>query len=84
MYLGTGLLGTPDGNIYQGSDVGDGVTNRADYDISDPKTRIRLGGFDDHLVRATCDGQTSIGMIEVMNPVPYEWARDGVPGFKLA
>ena len=40
-------------------------------------------GFDEHFVRATCDGESTVGIIEVANPVIYEWCRDGRPGYEL-
>lgn len=83
MYMGPDLVGTPDQNYFHGMDVGDNVTSRDDYDVTDPKTRIRIAGWDNHLVRATCDGESTIGLVEVRNPVIYEWARDGVRGFTL-
>ena len=82
MYMGPDFTGTPDENHFHGSDVGV-TTSRVSYDLSDPKIRIRLGGFEDHLVRATCDGEETVGLIEAKNPIPYEWARDGKAGYRL-
>lgn len=84
LYMGADFLGSPDGNLFHGSDVGESVVDRVTYDLRDPKTRIRIGGFEDHLVRATCDGEETIGLIEVMNPVPFEWATQGKRGYRLA
>ncbi|MEU6264625.1 hypothetical protein [Saccharopolyspora shandongensis] len=85
-YMGPGpdRLGTPADGYYHGLDFGDGVLTRSSYDISDPATRIELGGFEDHVMRATCDDEEVVGLIEVLNPVIYEWARDGANGFRLA
>ncbi|MFT3755740.1 MAG: hypothetical protein QM769_07295 [Pseudoxanthomonas sp.] len=90
LYLRTGMYmnlynqGTPDQNYYQGIDLGDGVSSRDTYDLTDPITRAHLAGFEDHLVRATCDGETTVGLIEAMNPSLYEMAKAGLPGYKLA
>ena len=83
MYMGPDFTGTPDENYFHGTDVGV-TTHRVTYDVTDPKTRIRLGGFEDHLVRATCDGEVTVGLIESKNPVPFEWVRDGKPGYRMA
>ena len=75
--------GSPDDHFYHGMFVGeDVVTGRSD-DIDDPKVRMHLAGFDDHLCQARCDGETTVGIIECMNPVLFEMCRDNAPGFSL-
>jgi hypothetical protein len=75
-------LGEPETNLHHGEYVGDLVAGSS-YDVSDPQVRVRLAGFDEHFVRATCDGESTVGIIEVSNPVIYEWCRDGRPGYEL-
>ena len=87
VYLRTGLYMGPDGkgepehDYYHGQYVGEDLVGGATYTTGDAATRIRLAGFDDHLMTVTCDGEQTVGLIEVNNPVPYEWCEAGVPGF---
>jgi hypothetical protein len=81
MYVGPDGTGTPEGNLFHGVEVADGAVGGAVHDLTDPKERVRIAGFDDHLVRATCDGETTVGLVELQNPVPYEYCRNGVPGW---
>jgi hypothetical protein len=74
--------GTPEEDYYQGMYVADLAVGGETYDLSDPATRVRIAGFDDHLVRASCDGEETIGILECMNPVIYEMCRDAYPGFR--
>lgn len=88
IYLRTGLysgpgpeyLGDPETNLHHGEYAGELVTG-ASYDLSDPGTRVRIAGFEDQLVRATCDGETAVGLIECRNPVLWEWCEAGRPGY---
>jgi hypothetical protein len=75
--------GTPDGNVFHGMNVGDGVVVGHTDDVTDPNVRVHLAGFDDHLCLARCDGETTVGILECVNPVLYEMCRDGAPGFSL-
>jgi hypothetical protein len=80
MYFGVGG-GTPEENYFQGSYVGDDVTGGETYDLGDPKTRERIGGFEDRLVTATCDGERTVGILECRNPLLYDMCREGIPGY---
>lgn len=82
MYLGADNNGEPEHDYLQGMHLGDDVVvGGATYDVSDPQVRQRIGGYDDHLMEATCDGETSVGIVEAKNPIPWEFCQEGVPGF---
>ncbi|MFH0730854.1 MAG: hypothetical protein V2B19_31495 [Pseudomonadota bacterium] len=75
--------GTPEENYYHGTYVGDGVVGGETYDLTDPRVRAHIAGFEDHLCKATCNGETVVGILECKNPILYEMCRDGFPGFSL-
>jgi len=66
-YSGCNGLGTPEGNIHHGESVGELIAGET-YDITNPDVCMRLEGFEDRLVRATCNGETAVGIIESRNP----------------
>ena len=85
MYTGADGRGEPQTGLYHGSYAGEEVlVGGGTHDISDPNVRIEIGGFENHLMRATCDGEETIGVLEVLNPLAWEYCRDGVNGFALA
>jgi len=84
LYLGPDGVGEPEHGYQQGTYLGDDVVvDGATYDVSDPKTRIRIGGFEDHVMRATCDGEETIGLIETNNPLLYQMCKHRVNGYRL-
>jgi hypothetical protein len=83
MYMGPDTNGTPEENYFHGTYVGDDAVGGETYDLTDPKTRVKLGGFEDHLCIATCDGEQTVGMLETRNPVLYEMCRNEEPGFSF-
>ncbi len=83
MYMGPDLTGTPEENWFHGYHPGGGALAGESFDLGDPAVRQRIAGFDDHLMRATCDGEETVGILECSNPVLYEMCRDEVPGFAL-
>jgi hypothetical protein len=83
MYMGPDQNGTPEENYFHGTYVGDDVVAGETYDLTDSKVRMRIAGFDDHLVIARCDGEETVGLLECCNPVLYEMCRDKVPGFSI-
>jgi len=83
MYYGV-QGGTPEEDYYQGTYVGDNVVGGESYTITDPATRIRIGGFEDRMVVASCDGERTVGILECRNPLLYQMCRDGHPGFGMA
>lgn len=76
MYTGCNGMGTPDKNIFHGTDVGELVEGDT-YDLTDPSVRMRIAGFEDHLMRATCNGETVVGILECQNPAIYAMASKG-------
>jgi hypothetical protein len=82
MYEGPERQGTPDKNHHHGMNVGDLVEGEV-YDIRQLDTRQRIAGFEDHLCRATCQGEETIGILECKNPALYDMCRAGVPGFSF-
>lgn len=77
MYAGCDGRGTPDGNVYHGTNVGELVDGET-YDLTDAAVRMRIAGFEDHLVRATCNGETVVGILECRNPAIYAMASKGI------
>lgn len=82
MYFGVDS-GTPEEGYFQGTFVGENVVGGETYDLRDASTRARIGGFEDLLVTATCDGETAVGILETRNPLLYDMCRDGVPGYRF-
>jgi hypothetical protein len=75
--------GTPDGNIWHGMDVGDGVVTGETYDANDPAVRTRICGLDQHHARFELDGEVAYGLIEPYDTLCYEMASSGLGGFSL-
>ncbi|THF60355.1 hypothetical protein [Pseudothauera rhizosphaerae] len=82
MYTGPDGKGTPAENYHHGSIAGDFIGGET-FDLSDPAVRTEIAGFEDHLVRATCNGESAIGILECRNPVIYEMCEKGLPGFSF-
>jgi hypothetical protein len=76
-YPGCNGLGTPDGNIHHGMPVGERVSGET-YDLTDLAVREHIAGFEDMLVRATCNGETTVGILESRNPAIYAMASQGI------
>jgi hypothetical protein len=81
-YAGPDGRGTPDGNYLHGMGTGDAVTGHV-YDVTDRATRLKLAGFEDHLCTVTCDGETTVGIFECMNPAVYQMCEAGVPRYSF-
>ncbi|MDD2735543.1 MAG: hypothetical protein PHF56_16530 [Desulfuromonadaceae bacterium] len=77
MYPGCDGRGTPDSGLHHGNDVGERVEGET-YDLNDPEVRMRIAGFEDHLVCATCNGETTVGILECQNPGIYAMASRGI------
>jgi hypothetical protein len=75
-YPGPTGLGTPEHNFHHGMNVGERIDSET-YDLTAPAVRKRIAGFEDHLVRATCDGKTTVGILECRNPAIYAMAKAG-------
>ncbi|MFT7599208.1 MAG: hypothetical protein ACI8TP_002137 [Acidimicrobiales bacterium] len=72
-YLRCGMYGgTPDKNIHQGEYSGDEELIEGDiFDVNDPEVRASLKGLDEHLCRITCDGETTTGLMQPIDPNAY-------------
>lgn len=84
MYIGPDGSGTPTGDVSHGEFVGDGVVVAETFDVSTAEGRLHLQGMSDKLCRATCDGETTFGILETIDPVAYELCAQGAPGFAFA
>jgi len=81
-FLRCGMYGgTPGGDIHQGSYDGPDMTEGETYDVSDPAVRIGLRGLDEHLCRVTCDGESTIGIYQTIDPLAFEVTMSGRPGW---
>jgi hypothetical protein len=69
--------GTPDGDIWHGMEVGDGVVTGETYDVSDPAVRSHLCGLDEYHARCECDGEVTYGLLECYDTLCYEVAAAG-------
>jgi hypothetical protein len=76
-YEGCNGLGTPNGNLHHGMRVGERVEGET-YDLREAAVRMRIEGFEDLLVRATCNGETTVGILESRNPAVHAMASRGV------
>lgn len=76
-YDGCNGLGTPEGNLHHGMPVGTLISGET-YDLSDPAVRMRIEGFEDRLVRATCNGETTVGILESRNPAIHAMASQNI------
>jgi len=75
--------GTPDGDIWHGMDVGDGVVSGETYDVSDPAVRSRICGLDQHHCLVTLDGETTTGLVETYDTMSFDMASRNLGGFSL-
>lgn len=83
-YLRCGMYGgTPDKGIFQGQYVGDDVVEGDFFDVTLPENRIRLRGLDQHHCVITCDGETTTGILQPVEPDAYEQCRQGKRGWSL-
>ncbi len=81
-YLRCGMYGgTPDGGIHQGAYDGPELIEGETFDVNEPEVRARLAGLDEHLCRVTCDGETTTGIYQPIDPVAYEACAAGKPGW---
>jgi len=72
-YLRCGMYGgTPDKNIYQGGYTGDDELIEGDlFDVNIPAVRASIVGLDEHLCRVTCEGETTTGLFQPIDPNAY-------------
>jgi hypothetical protein len=75
--------GTPDGDIWHGQFVGDGVVSGETYDVTDPDVRARICGLDQHHMRFECDGDVSYGLFEAYDTLCHATAVKGRQGLSV-
>jgi hypothetical protein len=81
-YLRCGMYGgTPGSGIHQGGYDGPDLVEGDTFDVNQPDVRTRLAGLDEHLCRVTCDGETTTGIYQPIDPAAYEACATGRPGW---
>jgi hypothetical protein len=75
--------GTPDGDIWHGQFVGDGVVSGETYDVTDADVRARICGLDQHHMRFECDGEVGYGLFEAYDTLCHETAVKGRQGLSV-
>ena len=72
-YLRCGMYGgTPDKGIHQGGYTGDDELVEGDvFDVNVPEVRASIVGLDEHLCRVTCDGESTTGLMQPIDPNAY-------------
>jgi hypothetical protein len=74
--------GTPGSNIYQGMDMGEHVEGDV-FDVTDPAVRKALSGLNEHHCAITCDGETTTGILQPVEPDAYEACAKGIRGWRF-
>lgn len=83
-YMRCGMYGgTPDKNRHQGVYVGDNVVEGDHYDVTRPEVRQLLSALNEHHCRITCEGRTTTGILQPLEPDAWEACRDGRPGWSF-
>src|SRR5260370_41984292 len=75
--------GTTDKNAYQGMYVGANVVEGDKNDVTRAEVRSRLGGLDEHHCEVTCDGETTTGILQPLEPDAYNACARGRPGWRF-
>lgn len=75
--------GTPGSGIHQGAYDGPPLVEGETVDLSDPFIRQRMAGLEEHLCRVTCDGETTLGIYQTIDPLAYEACVSGRPGWNF-
>lgn len=75
--------GTPSSGIHQGSYSGPPLVEGETVDLNDPSVRRSIAGLDEHLCRVTCNGETSLGIYQTIDPVAYETCLAGRDGWNF-
>ena len=83
-YMRCGMYGgTPDNSIYQGSYVGEDMVQGDMYDLTQAGVRRQLCGLNEHHCEIHCDGQTTTGILQPLEPDAYEACAAGKPGWSF-
>jgi hypothetical protein len=72
--------GSPDGSIQQGDAVGHHVEGDC-FDVTDPAVRATLSGLNEHHCRVSCDGITTTGILQPLEPDAYQACASGERGW---
>ena len=81
-YMRCGMYGgTPEEGLHHGMSGGVERVEGDRYDLHDPEVRKRLRGLDEHHCRITCEGETTTGILQPLEPDAYEACARGEPGW---
>lgn len=75
--------GSPDGSVAQGDALGVHVEGDC-FDVTDPAVRAQLSGLNEHHCRVTCDGRSTTGILQPLEPDAYEACAAGEPGARTS
>jgi hypothetical protein len=75
--------GTPEGDIWHGMFVGDGVTTGETYDVNDADVRSNICGLDQHHMRFELDGDIAYGLFEAYDTLCHATAVKGKQGLSI-
>jgi hypothetical protein len=64
--------GSPDGTLFQGARFESDYTEGDCYDLENPENRRLLTGLNEHHCKITCDGETTTGILQPLEPDAYE------------
>ena len=76
--------GTPDKNIHHGVYVGDNVVEGDRFDVTRPEVRAQLIGLDEHQCEVTCDGETTVGILQPLEPDAYQACLKQLPRLEIS
>lgn len=83
-YMRCGMYGgTPDKNIHHGMPVADGTVEGDCYDLKDARVRSHLSALNEHHCRIECDGITTTGILQPLEPDAYQACARGKEGWAL-
>ncbi len=78
-----GYIQTPDDGPTHGNYPGEDRLFGGTYDVNTVEGRTQLTGLNDHHCEVTCDGETTYGILETLDPGVYEACKRGIGGFSL-
>ena len=83
-YMRCGMYGgTPDKNIHHGVYVGDNVVEGDRFDVTQASVRQRLIGLDEHQCEVSCEGETTVGVLQPLEPDAYEACVKKLRGWRF-
>ncbi len=75
--------GTPGSGIHQGAYDGPPLVEGETVDLKDPSVRRTMAGLDEHLCTVTCDGESTLGVYQTIDPTAYETCASGRAGWNF-